>query len=161
EKIIDRAEKEVEQGGRRQHLYEDGNDRPGPGGPREQGGNESCAVCLALISRGPASKSARSAGHKDDDTTSAVELHRQRHAGGPGAGGAYNALKTRWHPNCDCKVVPVFDRDNWSGKKSYAAALEIWKRVTRGYSGTDKINALRRYLEKGTPDYEELERIAA
>src|SRR5690606_40380621 len=78
-----------------------------------------------------------------------------------GAEEAYNALMTRWHPNCDCKVVPVFDRANWSGKKSYEAALEIWKRVTRGHYGTDKINALRRYLEKGTPDYEELERIAA
>lgn len=161
EKIIDRAEKEVENGGRRQVLYAVDNDPQVIGWARVQGGNESCAFCLTLISRGPVYKSARSAGLNVDDKASAVELYRQIDAGGPGAEEAYNALMNRWHPNCDCKVVPVFDRANWSGRESYEAALEIWKRVTRGYSGTDKINALRRYLEKGTPDYEELKRIAA
>src|SRR5690606_24261346 len=45
EKIIDRAEKEVENGGRRQVLYAVDNDPQVIGWARVQGGNESCAFC--------------------------------------------------------------------------------------------------------------------
>src|SRR5690606_40487430 len=51
EKIIDRAEKEVENGGRRQILYAGVNDPQVSGWARVQGGNESCAFCLTLIDR--------------------------------------------------------------------------------------------------------------
>src|SRR5690606_14450562 len=94
EKIIDRAEKEVEKGGRRQILYSVDNDPQVIGWARVQGGNESCAFCLTLISRGPVDKSVSSAGLNVDDKSSAVEMYRHIDVGGPGAESSYNALMT-------------------------------------------------------------------
>lgn len=58
-----------------------------------------------------------------------------------------------WHPGCDCKIVPVFNLDDWSGKDRYTAAENMWKAETKGYSGRDAVNAFRRAAEAGK--YEE------
>ena len=81
---------------------------------RVQGGGESCAFCWMLISRGPVYHSAESAGFI-------------------GIG------MDEWHPNCDCQVVPVFDKNGeWPGKDDWIAAEELWKQATKGLSGKGK-----------------------
>lgn len=149
EAVVGRAEKEVENGGRRTQLWAVDSDPQAIGWARVQGGNESCAFCLMLISRGPVYKSAKSAG-LDLDDIEAVELWRQIDShpdNSAEAQAAYETLAKRWHPNCDCKVVPVFNENTWSGRDSYLAALELWKERARGKSGSEKLNALRRFLD--------------
>lgn len=96
-----------------------------PGGiawARVPTGRETCGWCIMLASRGPVYKTAESAG------------------GGDMLG---------WHTGCDCHVVPVFDREDWEGRDRYKAAEEMWKKETKGYSGRDAVNALRRAAYKG------------
>lgn len=104
-------------------------------------GRETCGWCLMLVSRGPVYRSAESAGAKVDNRdamqmTGASEFSVAEHM---------NA----WHPGCDCKIVPVFDLDNWSGKDRYEAAENMWKAETKGYSGKAAINAFRRATAAG------------
>jgi hypothetical protein len=84
-----------------------------------------------LISRGPVYKTADRAG--------------QSPAGVP------EELMTRWHPNCDCKVVPVFDIFNWPGRDQYLYYENLWAEVTKGYAGGknggDKLKVFRSHLE--------------
>lgn len=114
--VIGQAVKIVENGGRTTILRGIETDPRGPRYARVQGGDESCAWCLMLISRGPVYESRESAGE-----------------------GAF------WHPNCDCKVVPVFDKSNWSGRTAWLAAEEIWKRA-EGRNSAEKVKWIRRYL---------------
>lgn len=83
-------------------------------------GAETCGWCLMLCSRGPVYASEASAGG----------LHA-------------------WHDGCDCKVVPVFDLEDWQGRERYLAALEMWKEETDGFSGKDAINAMTRAAADG------------
>lgn len=140
--------KQVENAGRRTQLWAVEDDPMVKGWARVQGGEDSCAFCAMLISRGPVydRDNPRSAGLKLSKS-SAVELWRQIDAGNQEAENAYDAMMTRWHPNCDCKVVPVFDKQDWPGRDSFLEAQEIWRRETRGYSGREKFNAFRRYIE--------------
>jgi hypothetical protein len=65
-------------------------------------------------------------------------------------GAVYRSLETASftsHDNCDCIAVPVFDRDDWAGKAHSDALYAQYKRVTKGYSGQDAINAWRRHRE--------------
>lgn len=83
-------------------------------------GRETCGWCLMLCSRGPVYGS-------------------QADAGGMHA----------WHAGCDCKVVPVFDLKNWTGRERYKAAEAMWKKETRGVYGKDAINAMRSAARAG------------
>jgi hypothetical protein len=118
--------KEVLNGGRRTLLRAIPDDPLRPKFARVQGGDESCAFCWMLISRGPVYHSESSAGLV--------------------APGEMNA----WHPNCDCRVVPVFDeKSDWPGKQDYLAALELWKDSTRETTGHESYLAFRRALGDG------------
>lgn len=106
--------REVMNGGRKTLIQAVPDDRQAVGWARVQGGNESCAFCWMLISRGPVYHSAESAGFI-------------------GIG------MDEWHPNCDCQVVPVFDKNaDWPGKDDWIAAEELWKEATKGLSGKGK-----------------------
>lgn len=83
-------------------------------------GAETCGWCLMLCSRGP------------------VYASEAR-------GGGLNA----WHDGCDCKVVPVFDLENWQGRERYLAALEMWKEETDGYRGKEAISAMTKAASEG------------
>lgn len=83
-------------------------------------GLETCGWCLMLVSRGPVYGSAESAGDGDG-----------------------------WHNGCDCKVVPVFSPDDWTGKNRYLAALEMWKRASAEHSGKDAIREMRKAASRG------------
>lgn len=105
-------------------------------------GRETCAFCYMLVSRGPVYLSARDAGLEVTDTEAAQLYHK-------GDQESLNALMTRWHPNCDCKVVPVYDFDNWEGRDTYLKWKQIW--ADQGSGREDPLNAFRRYLENNRP----------
>lgn len=110
-------------------------------------GRETCSWCLVMISRGPVYSNADTAGLDIDDDL-ALEMFEQ--------GKPLDDYMTQWHPNCDCKVVPVFSYTEWPGRDQAAAALEAWKQFTKGYHGQDALNAFRRAVERGdvnVPDY--------
>lgn len=83
-------------------------------------GAETCGWCLMLCSRGP------------------VYASEAR-------GGGLNA----WHDGCDCKVVPVFDLEDWEGRERYLASLEMWKGETNGYRGKEAIAAMTKAASDG------------
>lgn|SRR6187551_40734 len=140
-----RAVKEVENGGRRTIRNAVDRDSSAVGWARVATGRETCGFCLMLVSRGPVYQSAESAGLNTDDTT-ALEILDE------GDTEAFNELMTRFHPNCDCKVVPVFDRNDWQGRDDYLEAQKTWKEVTKGLSGRDALNAFRRAIEDNHVD---------
>ena len=141
-----RAVKEVENGGRRTLLRPvtdpERRDPVVKGWTRVATGRETCAFCLMLVSRGPVYFSAEDAG-LDLDDTSALELIDE------GNNEALQEAMKRWHPGCDCKVVPVFDRKRWPGRDAYLKAEKLWVEATRGHRGRDALNALRRAIESG------------
>ena len=83
-------------------------------------GAETCGWCLMLCSRGP------------------VYTSEAR-------GGGLNA----WHDGCDCKVVPVFDLEDWQGRDRYLAAEEMWKKETNGYRGKEAVAAMTKAASEG------------
>ncbi|MDA3643788.1 hypothetical protein LZ318_11905 [Saccharopolyspora indica] len=144
-----RITKEIENAGRGQILKMVDSDPVVKGWARVATGRETCGFCLMMVSRGPVYLSARSAGLDTDDVT-AEELWRKNDQA------AMDELAKRWHPGCDCKVVPVFDRTNWAGRDAYLDARELWNRFTKDVSYKDALNAFRRALERGEikmPDY--------
>lgn len=141
-----RVAKEVENGGRRTILRpvqdEEVRDPEVKGWARVATGRETCGFCMMMVSRGPVYFSAEDAGLNLNDT-SALDLIEE------GDEEALNEAMKRWHPGCDCKVVPVFDRKNWAGRDAYLRAEKLWIEATRGYKGKDALNALRRALNSG------------
>lgn len=130
--------KQVEMGGRRTMLRAVETDPRKPKWARVEGGGESCAFCLTLISRGP--------------------VYHSKHSAGEGEDGLMNA----WHPNCDCKVVPVFDESNWVGRDRYLEAEELWKQASRGArNNKDAIHRLRQILAARQPRDQESRPLAA
>lgn len=114
-------------------------------------GRETCAWCLMLISRGPVYSDAQSAGFDVDDET-AIEIFDRIKVGDPNASAEMRELMTRWHPNCDCMVVPVFDRRDWPGREQYKRAEQLWidhGKANPGLRGRELYNSFRRMVENG------------
>ena len=93
-------------------------------------GRETCAWCLMLISRGPVYTGADSAGLdlSDRDVTKAWNIS------GGGLESFFSEIDDhmqQWHPNCDCKVVPVFKTKSWPGKAEADRALDLWGEATK------------------------------
>lgn len=139
-----RAVKEVENGGRRTMMTAIRTDRSAKWWARVPY-KETCAFCLMLCSRGAVYHSAETAGMKTDDTT-AMQLV------GSDAQEAMDKLMRRFHPGCDCKIVPVFNRKSWPGRAESQRLRKLWNEETKGYSGKDALNALRRALYEGQVD---------
>jgi hypothetical protein len=93
--------------------------RPVQGWARIATGNETCAWCLMLVSRGPVYPTAKSAGSKYDSETSLSVLAGESDIG-------VEDMMNQWHTGCDCKVVPVFDEADWPGKPAQERASELW-----------------------------------
>lgn len=130
--------------------------RPIKGWARIATGRETCAWCLMLISRGPVYQSAETAGLDLDDQSAAEML---------AAGQDVRAHMDEWHPGCDCKVVPVYDKRDWPGYDEWKRAEDLWKEASREAmdliaSGDSRstsryretLNALRRRLDRGEID---------
>jgi hypothetical protein len=146
-----RAMKSVENGGRRQILRAVDEDDPQvvQGWARVATGRETCGFCMMLVSRGPVYLSARSAGLELEDEAAQDLIDR-------GDQQALGEVTRRFHPGCDCLIVPVFDKADWPGRDAYKRALAIWKRETFGLSGRDAMNAFRRAIENGDVDVREM-----
>ncbi|BBC53817.1 putative capsid maturation protease [Mycobacterium phage PP] len=127
--------------------------QPVQGWARVATGEETCAWCLMLISRGPVYRSAGSAGLDLDDEGAARMI---------AAGEDVRPFMEQWHTGCDCKVVPVFDIGSWAGFDAWKRAEELWTDAVEdarewmeaGKAKSDNlnretINALRRRLERG------------
>lgn len=97
-------------------------------------GNETCAWCLMLVSRGPVYKSARSAGLDLDDDNAVVANDAE-----------INDVMNAWHPGCDCKVVPVFSDKSWVGKDAAKRALDIWIKAGKKATAELKSNPDKKY----------------
>lgn len=147
-----RVAKEVENGGRRLALNAVRGETRRVGFARVATGRETCAFCLMLVSRGPVYKRELRAGAKhegaadimDEKLTNDEEIDDEE----------LDQLMTRWHPGCDCKVVPVFDENNWVGYDDWKRMEQIWIDYTKGFYGSqftknDKLNAFRRAIERG------------
>lgn len=146
-----RVAKEVENGGRRTALNAVRGEKRRVGFARVATGRETCAFCLMLVSRGPVYKSELKAGAKHEGAAEILETKNDV------SDEELDDLMTRWHPGCDCKVVPVFDEDNWQGRDDFLRMEEIWKKETKGFYGAqftknDKLNAFRRAIERGEID---------
>lgn len=146
-KAPDQPDPALEEAANRLEVTEGGSPRRarGPNGvkgwARVATGRETCGWCWMLVSRGPVYSSAGSAGSAMDERDSMQLV---------GAGEFDSAQHMHaWHTGCDCKVVPVFDLNNWDGKERYEAAQQLWREATRGYSGKGAINAYRRAVEAG------------
>lgn len=149
-KVIGAVLKETERGGHDTALWAVEDDPRVVGWARVEGNENvgSCGFCAMLISRGPVYKDTpANAGLEVGSEAMAVEIFRQAEATGDDA--ELMALMNRWHPNCDCKVVPVFNRANWPGRAQYMSYERLWASVTKGYSGLDALNAFRRAIERG------------
>lgn len=146
------AVKEVENGGRHTLIRAVESDPQARAWARVAGRDEkSCAFCTMMISRGPVYGGARGAGLGLDDTSATDLWRRVESARTPQARARaeaeLDALMTRWHPFCDCRVVPVFDRADWPGRDAYRDAERLWREATRGHRGIHALNALRRALD--------------
>lgn len=95
--------------------------RPVLGWARVATGRETCAFCLALISREPVYKSAKTGGSKFDNETTVAAIKE---------GVPPDEWMREWHRGCDCMVVPVYDLENWVGKEAQERALELWNDAT-------------------------------
>lgn len=153
------AAREVENAGRRQIIRaveSEPQTKVIQGWARVATGRETCAWCLMLISRGPVYSAAERAGLDLDDELAARMV---------AAGLDVSEYMEEWHTGCDCKVVPVFNVENWVGKKESDLALELWEEATReadeliesgesrtSHRNTEAINALRRRIERGEID---------
>lgn len=147
-RVAMRAVKEVENGGRKTILRGVKTDSQVKGWARIASGRETCAFCLMLVSRGATKAlyfSAADAGLNTDDTT-AMQLV------GAGDEKALDKLMVKWHPGCDCRVVPIFNRKSWPGRAAAQRAYKLWNDQTDGYSGKDALNAFRRAVERGDID---------
>lgn len=143
-----RVAKEVEGGGRRLALNAVKGETRRVGFARVATGRETCAFCLMLVSRGPVFKSELKAGAKHEGAAEILETRNDF------SDEELDELMTRWHPGCDCKVVPVFDQNNWQGYDDWKRMEKIWEDYTKGFSGArftknDKLNAFRRAIERG------------
>lgn len=150
-RIVSLGAKHAEDAGRKTVLRAVETDREVIGWARVEGEKETCAFCLMLISRGAVYLNASTAGLDTDDTTAEAVAEDFIRTGDTAF---MDALMTRWHPDCDCKVIPVFDRDDWPRRARFLAAQDLWASATKGHSGKDALNALRRALYAGERDDE-------
>lgn len=104
-------------------------------------GSETCGWCLMLCSRGAAYRTGKTVG-LNIEVREFFEYERA---------GSFDPQEHmhQWHDGCDCKIVPVFDLEDWDGKDRADALYRMWSDTTSGYSGNDAINAFRRAVNAG------------
>ncbi|MFI0985032.1 VG15 protein [Streptomyces exfoliatus] len=83
-----------------------------------------CGWCAMLISRGPVYKSRESATFNDGD---------------------------RYHDNCHCYAMPVWNRDQYQSSELTALSRQyeaLWPEVTKGHTGKDAVSVWRRFVRQ-------------
>lgn len=116
------AMKDTEDAGRKTLMRAVENSTVAMGWARVLTGRENCAFCVMLASRGAVYRSEESAGGTNSRT---------------------------FHKGCDCKVVPVFDPDNWPGLEASREAERIYRDGINGARGQREVlRKLRQYLNE-------------
>lgn len=111
-------------------------------------GRETCSWCLMLCSR-PASSGLGGYGgvlYSSFNTAGGKGQEREALAA-YGRGEKVNM--DAWHAGCDCKVVPIFNLQQWEGKELADNLYKLWRDVTARESGQDALNAFRRAINEG------------
>jgi hypothetical protein len=96
-------------------------------------GDETCAWCLMLVSRGPTYYKASRGGLDLPDWEAQERI---------AAGEDVSKYMEEWHTGCDCKVIPVFKSQDWDNSvygKAAERALELW--VVAGLRADDELEA--------------------
>lgn len=83
-------------------------------------GADNCAFCVTLASRGAVYTSRNTA--------------------------LYGGDMQRYHPNCDCIAVPVFNRRTWPGWAEARRLYAFYEKAAAEHPDTHGINAVRKYL---------------
>lgn len=94
---------------------------------RVPSGTETCGFCLMLASRGAVYKTKQSAMFKE-------------------------GTNDPYHNNCDCAIVPVFDRDDWPGRDVTEDAKRVYEEAQEKFPDDPPLKALRKYLGEQSPD---------
>lgn len=104
-------------------------------------GRETCAWCLVLISRAADDiqwwyQNAQNAGVKkgesQDDLLDLYSTDKAEYLEKLGERDEYSGdrlVMDDWHVGCDCKVVPVYDSENWFGRDAANEALKLWRKA--------------------------------
>ncbi len=126
-------------------------------------GDETCAWCLMLVSRGPVYQGADTAGlSRDMSETAYVRMYNTYDLATYGEKITEQGLFDEWHKGCDCIVVPVFKRNNWFGKDAAKRALDLWNDATKAAEKELEANPNKKYYSrlgpkrgpnKGKPDW--------
>ena len=89
-------------------------------------GDETCAWCMMLVSRGPVYYSADSAGSLLLTQEWLNEVEESK-------GVDPSLPMNEWHTGCDCTVMPVYDKNDWPGKDAADEALEKWNQAAENF----------------------------
>ncbi|OJY42229.1 MAG: hypothetical protein BGP03_10200 [Pseudonocardia sp. 73-21] len=118
--VLAEVMKIVDDGGRETVAKAVEDDPLALGWARIAGGSESCSFCTILISRGPVYADSEAAG----------------------------AMKA-YHRYCDCRSVPVFNRDQWPGRDQYLEAEQQYVQASKDAkeAGVSVETMLRRKIE--------------
>lgn len=98
-------------------------------------GDETCAWCLMLVSRGPVYQQADLAGLSEEYTeTEYVDLYNRYDQEEYGKKLAEkdengNNMLNQWHKGCDCLIVPVFKKSTWFGWPAARRAKDLWDKA--------------------------------
>ena len=94
-------------------------------------GEETCPWCLMLVSRGAVYTSAENAGSLMTDTQYLNEDDEAKESGR-----APRTPMKEWHIGCDCIVVPVFSKKDWSDSDNGVkelASKQLWAKASDGF----------------------------
>lgn len=122
-------------------------------------GDETCAWCLMLVSRGPVYQSADLAGlSKDYTETKYVQMYNKYDQDTYGAKLAKkdengNNMLNQWHTGCDCLIVPVFNKRTWFGWPAAKRALTLWEKASEAAEAKLKAEPNKKYYSFNGPGY--------
>jgi hypothetical protein len=137
--------------GPRKPRYETANDVQG--WARVATGDETCAWCLMLVSRGPIYMGADTAGLSQDvSETAYVRMYNKYDLETYGEKIVEEGLFDEWHIGCDCIVVPVFKTNNWFGQDAAKRALDLWNDATKAAEKELEANPGKKYYSRKGPD---------
>ncbi len=137
--------------GPRKPRYQTSNDVQG--WARVATGDETCAWCLMLVSRGPIYQGADTAGlNRDMSETAYVRMYNTYDLATYGEKITEQGLFDEWHIGCDCIVVPVFNKKNWFGKDAAQRALDLWKEAVEAAEKVLEENPNKKYYSRKGPD---------
>ena len=115
-------------------------------------GDETCAWCLMLVSRGPVYSGADTAGLSRDMTETAyVRMYNSYDLATYGEKITEEGLFDEWHTGCDCIVVPVFNKKNWFGQDAAKRASDLWGDATKVAKKELEANPDKKYYSRLGP----------